>query len=217
MTSWISLLRRARCLSAGRRLPAKNGSRSPASQSPPYSEVPSHRSRWTSAGRSLPHDSPYGLGGHTAGLHRQPAQPLVTDDGEDQLVAAADAELLQQGESIQHGGDVALNDPGDLALLHHDVREEYRPQLGQPVAGRHKSLDHLRRSVVVHIAPGAHDQGPHARGVDGVEEPGEGVRPRLLALVGVHGHPPGDGFRGRESGDPKGFVRRLREGEHGSP
>lgn len=53
MASWISLLRRASLVREGSLVPAKKGSRSAMSESPPYSDVPSHRSSSTRAGRSL--------------------------------------------------------------------------------------------------------------------------------------------------------------------
>jgi hypothetical protein len=58
----------------------------------------------------------------------------MTDDGELQFVAAAYPELPQPGVRLQGGGDIAVLQPGDLALLGVDVGEEQRLQAGEPVA-----------------------------------------------------------------------------------
>ncbi|GIE77253.1 hypothetical protein Aph02nite_32030 [Actinoplanes philippinensis] len=99
--------------------------------------------------------------------------------------------MLQPRERLQQRRDVALPDPGHLALLGRDLADEQRPESAEPVGVAGQQTD--RERLVVGIAPVADDQrGRPVRPGGGqhlLEDLGEPALP--VPLV----DPPGD--RGR--------------------
>ena len=111
------------------------------------------------------------------------AQVLVGERLDDELIAAADAQFLQQREGVQQGLVAALHDPRDFAFLVRHVADEQGAQVGQLWRVGDQRFHHFVGARFVRVAPHADDQRFKCVLVGFFQEAGDQVRHLALVVV----------------------------------